>query len=202
MRLAGDDAVDYARKHDLLLCKFTDPTEEHRDDVTPDEAEDIMREDPALIYLDVPAHEMMHKPDSLVEALEASMTVQAAFEGARGDAAEWKQWETGLYEKAHTLAVPADDWEKFLALCDILCERDEFCDGREDTTVLAIEDGYAVWSTVDTSRVHIFAGAAVDIALHEAPEYGYNPPENGFAYDGFLMTDAMVQEDEDEEEDE
>ena len=145
------------------------------------------------------AETTMHRPGSLVEALEASMTVQAAFEGARGDAAEWKQWETGLYEKAHTLAVPADDWEKFLALCDILCERDEFCDGREDTTVLAIEDGYAVWSTVDTSRVHIFAGAAVDIALHEAPEYGYNPPENGFAYDGFLVTDAMVQEDEDEE---
>lgn len=149
---------------------------------------------------------IMHKPGSLVEALEASKIVQAAFEGARGDAEEWQLWETELYQAVHTLAIPAEDWETFLALCDILCERDVFSAGPETVSVLAIEDGYAVWSTADTHSVYIFAGAAIDLALYEAPKYGYNPPEPSEPgeepYDGYLITDAMEQDDEDEGDDE
>jgi hypothetical protein len=141
---------------------------------------------------------IMHKPGSLVEALEASNAVQSGLEGARGDAEEWRTWEADLYDKAHTLSVPVADWEKFLALCDILCETDTATDGREKVTVVDIEDGHAVWSTADTHSVYIFAGAAIDLALYEAPRYGYNPPEPSEPgeepYQGFLVTDEEAEE--------
>jgi hypothetical protein len=52
-RLTGNAAVEYARQHDVALCKYTDPTEEHRDNLTVEEASAILSEDASLIYLDV-----------------------------------------------------------------------------------------------------------------------------------------------------
>lgn len=128
----------------------------------------------------------MQKPQSLVEALEASMVVQAQFEGAKGDAQAWHEWEDALFEKA--LAVPWNEreWEKLLTLCDLLEDRDTFTDGNEEIHVLAIEDGYVVWDTIVGTEIRVLAGIAVDMALHDAPQYEYAPP--GTDYDGFLVT--------------
>lgn len=53
-RLHGREAVEYAAQHGCLLRKYADPTEDDRDDVTPEEASEICRVDGSLIYLDVP----------------------------------------------------------------------------------------------------------------------------------------------------
>lgn len=52
-KLSGKDAIEYARKNDLRLSKYTDPTEDARDDLTVEDAEEIAREDANLIYLEV-----------------------------------------------------------------------------------------------------------------------------------------------------
>lgn len=54
--LKGTEAIEFAREHDMLLFKHSDPTEGFRDDVTIEEAEDIAREDGNLIYLEVDCH--------------------------------------------------------------------------------------------------------------------------------------------------
>jgi hypothetical protein len=54
-RLKGRLAIAYAEKHDLTLQKYADPTEGHRSGLSPSEARDIAREDPSLIYLDIPS---------------------------------------------------------------------------------------------------------------------------------------------------
>lgn len=51
--MTGYEAIEYAEEHNLLLCKYTDPIEEFRDDVTPNEAQEIAGEDPELIFLDL-----------------------------------------------------------------------------------------------------------------------------------------------------
>lgn len=54
IRLTGHAAVEYAAEHGgQPLSKYADPTEDGRDDVTPEEAAEICREDPSLIYIDV-----------------------------------------------------------------------------------------------------------------------------------------------------
>ena len=53
-RLYGQGAIDYKRRHpDAELNKFRDPIEEALDDIDVDYAEEVMREDPNLIYVDV-----------------------------------------------------------------------------------------------------------------------------------------------------
>jgi hypothetical protein len=52
-RLTGRDAIDYAREHNLTLCKYNDPIEWERDDLSIEEAEVVAREDAGLIYLDL-----------------------------------------------------------------------------------------------------------------------------------------------------
>jgi hypothetical protein len=53
-RLVGQEAINHARHHNLLLSSYTSPTEDARDgDLSPDDAAKIAREDPSLIYLDV-----------------------------------------------------------------------------------------------------------------------------------------------------
>lgn len=49
--LSGYDAIQYARAHGLALNKYADPTEPARDDLTPDQAEQVAAEDPGLIWL-------------------------------------------------------------------------------------------------------------------------------------------------------
>ena len=51
-RLTGREAVEYARENELPLCKYNDPTEDAREDLTVEEAERVLLEDPTLIYID------------------------------------------------------------------------------------------------------------------------------------------------------
>ena len=53
MTLTGHAAIDYAEIHGLTLCKYTDPIEEYRNDLTVDEAHEIAREDPYLIFIEI-----------------------------------------------------------------------------------------------------------------------------------------------------
>ena len=53
IRLHGIKAIEWAKANDLELCKYNDPIENERFDLTIDEAMDIYREDPGLIYIDV-----------------------------------------------------------------------------------------------------------------------------------------------------
>ena len=57
--MTGESAINYAELHSLMLSKYADPIEGHRADLSPDEAREIMREDPSLIYLEVNAY---HQP--------------------------------------------------------------------------------------------------------------------------------------------
>ena len=49
--LTGKEAIDHARAHGSTLSKYNDPIEGARTGLTPDEAEDVAREDASLIYL-------------------------------------------------------------------------------------------------------------------------------------------------------
>ena len=53
--ITGHDAIVYAEQHGGTLCKYADPTEDDRDDLTPDQAREVAREDPSLIYTFAPA---------------------------------------------------------------------------------------------------------------------------------------------------
>lgn len=53
-RLTGQDAIRYAEAHESVrLCKYTDPTEEAREGLTVEEAREVAREDPELIWCSV-----------------------------------------------------------------------------------------------------------------------------------------------------
>lgn len=54
-RLTGKEAIEFAEANDLTLNKYTDPSEEARQGVTPEEAREIAKEDPELIYIDIEA---------------------------------------------------------------------------------------------------------------------------------------------------
>lgn len=51
--LTGHDALDHARQHGLLLGKYADPTEDAREGLSVEEAEEIASEDPSLIWIEV-----------------------------------------------------------------------------------------------------------------------------------------------------
>lgn len=51
-KLTGYDAIKYAQEHDLTLSKYSDPTEDAREGLSPEEALEIAREDPRLIYIE------------------------------------------------------------------------------------------------------------------------------------------------------
>ena len=46
------DAICDARKAGLVICKYADPTEGERRNLTDEEAADIAREDIGLVYVD------------------------------------------------------------------------------------------------------------------------------------------------------
>lgn len=52
-KLTGIEAIIYAENNGLLLSKYTDPTEEARTDLTVQEAREIAKEDPSLIYIEI-----------------------------------------------------------------------------------------------------------------------------------------------------
>ena len=51
-RITGTDAIEYARQHGLRLNKYCDPIEGPRDDLTIEEAEDVVRSDQGLVWID------------------------------------------------------------------------------------------------------------------------------------------------------
>jgi hypothetical protein len=52
-RIIGHDAIEYAERHGLTLKKYADPTEGAREDLSLDEAREIAKADPTLIYIDI-----------------------------------------------------------------------------------------------------------------------------------------------------
>jgi hypothetical protein len=88
MRLKGNDAIEYAREHDLTLCKYNDPTEDAREDLTPEEAEKIALEDPSLIYIEVEGQAIRSakeapKGERLMNWIEDDSDVIDVIEGAK-----------------------------------------------------------------------------------------------------------------------
>ena len=51
-RMTGWDAIEYAEARGVALSKYTDPTDDAHEGLTPDEAREVASEDPGLIYLD------------------------------------------------------------------------------------------------------------------------------------------------------
>lgn len=64
--ITGHDAIRHAAALGLVLCKHSDPVEDAREGLTEDEAREVAREDPSLIYATVSdeaeliAHEGVH----------------------------------------------------------------------------------------------------------------------------------------------
>lgn len=52
-RIKGREAIGFAERQGLTLCKYNDPVEGAREGLSAEEAREIAREDPSLIYLDV-----------------------------------------------------------------------------------------------------------------------------------------------------
>ena len=52
MEIYGQKAIDFAKKHNLVLCKYSDPVEDAREDLTVDEAEEVAKHDPSLIWIE------------------------------------------------------------------------------------------------------------------------------------------------------
>lgn len=53
-RMTGHEAIQYAQRYGLTLNKYADPVEGPREGLSVEEARDVAREDPSLIYVDVP----------------------------------------------------------------------------------------------------------------------------------------------------
>lgn len=53
--LTGNAAIEYAEAHGLELSKYADPLEDAREGLTVEEAREVAREDPSLIYVVLPA---------------------------------------------------------------------------------------------------------------------------------------------------
>lgn len=50
-KMTGTVAIEYAEAHGMTLSKYADPTEGARTGLTIDEARDVAKEDPGLIWL-------------------------------------------------------------------------------------------------------------------------------------------------------
>jgi hypothetical protein len=52
MKLTGHEAIEFKRANpDSILCKYADPTENARRDLSIEDAEEVALEDPSLIYI-------------------------------------------------------------------------------------------------------------------------------------------------------
>ena len=52
MKITGTQAIKVAAATGRLLCKYADPIEDAREDVTVEEAREIAREDASLIWIE------------------------------------------------------------------------------------------------------------------------------------------------------
>lgn len=50
-KVFGRDAIEWAERNGVKLSKHTDPTEDACDGLTPDEAREIAKQDPGLVYV-------------------------------------------------------------------------------------------------------------------------------------------------------
>lgn len=55
MRFQGYDAIEVAEREGLLLSTYNSPMERAREDVSVEDARAIAKDDPSLVYIDVPA---------------------------------------------------------------------------------------------------------------------------------------------------
>ena len=53
MIISGYEAIEYAEANGMTLSKYTDPVEDARENLTPDQARKIAQEDACLIYIEV-----------------------------------------------------------------------------------------------------------------------------------------------------
>lgn len=51
-KLTGHAAIEYAETHGLTLSKYADPTEDGREGLSVDEAREVAKEDPSLIFIE------------------------------------------------------------------------------------------------------------------------------------------------------
>jgi hypothetical protein len=53
-KITGAAAIEYAEEYGMALNKYADPTEDSRSDLSAEEARDVARQDPSLIWIDAP----------------------------------------------------------------------------------------------------------------------------------------------------
>jgi hypothetical protein len=52
MKLTGHEAIEFKRANpEAKLCKYADPIDDAREDISVEDAEEIASEDPSLIYV-------------------------------------------------------------------------------------------------------------------------------------------------------
>jgi hypothetical protein len=52
IRLTAHEAIEFKKENpDAKLCKYADPIEDARRDISLEDAEDVVLEDPSLIYI-------------------------------------------------------------------------------------------------------------------------------------------------------
>ena len=119
IRLTGAEAIEHAEAHNLTLSKYTDPTEEARDGLTPDEAREIAMEDPELIYvnLDEPLQGDCVTPATLHYAAPSPGKILDAPAAQK----EEQDWQDILHEYRRR-AVARAEYVDTLAACYRLAE--------------------------------------------------------------------------------
>lgn len=107
-KLNGTDAIEYKKANpDAELNKYNDPTEDERFDISIEEAEAVISEDPALIYVEVDderAFDLTKWADSHETSIEIATEIHLRHEGR----------EDYIFENATNEqrdAIIADAWE-------------------------------------------------------------------------------------------
>ena len=75
MRLTGHEAIEHAEAYGLTLSKYADPVEGAREGLTVEEATEIAREDPGLVYLDV---DHIYDTSALLVGLDIAEAIERA----------------------------------------------------------------------------------------------------------------------------
>lgn len=71
MKLKGIEAIEYAEANNLTLSKYTDPTEDAREGLTPAEARRVASEDPSLIWIEATEHIYTIRTDAVQAEISA-----------------------------------------------------------------------------------------------------------------------------------
>lgn len=148
-KLTGQEAIEYKKINpNAELNKFNDPTEEERFDISIDDAEDIIREDPGLIYVEIETE--YHGDPRIVFDNGGGITLQLPgfchhYDNAEQCAEDIKSWLEVASEDE------VEDWE-----------------GNEEDAVFEPtydqirNGGYRVWMVED------FVGASIERITNES----------------------------------